>query len=272
MKSGIVIPCYNEENRLDTQAFLNFANFNRDFVLCFVNDGSKDKTLDVLKSMSEQAANIYYVDQPQNQGKAEAVRAGMKFIYDNTDAADIGFMDADLSTGFADYLNLVRVMDGTDQLKMVYGSRGAGAGEVERTALRDLFSKFVKLFIQMILKMPINDTQCGAKVFHRSLVPIIFELSFLTSWLFDVEMFIRVKGFYGTHQVMNYIYEQPLKKWVHMEDSKLTLKDSVKIPLMLANIWMSYNVLNSFPVVDQLSYTTTVANLNAAKTAVKVAA
>jgi len=120
------------------------------------------KTLDVLKSLSEQASNIFFVDQPQNQGKAEAVRAGMKFIYEHTDAADIGFMNANLSTGFADYLNLVRVMHGTDKLKMVYGSRGEGAGEVERTALRDLFSKFVKLFIQMILNLPINDTQCGA--------------------------------------------------------------------------------------------------------------
>jgi len=39
------------------------------------------------------------------------------------------------------------------------------------------------------------------------LVPVILNRSFLTSWLFDVEMFIRLKGFFGKDQVMNYIIE-----------------------------------------------------------------
>ena len=57
MKTGIIIPCYNEEKRLNTEAFVKFIKENRDYHLCFVNDGSKDKTLEVLYSMKEQAPN-----------------------------------------------------------------------------------------------------------------------------------------------------------------------------------------------------------------------
>ena len=48
MKTGIIIPCYNEENRLNVNAFINFIKEENDYHLCFVNDGSKDNTIDVL--------------------------------------------------------------------------------------------------------------------------------------------------------------------------------------------------------------------------------
>lgn len=57
MKTRIIIPCYNEEKRLDTTDFINFINQENEYHLCFVNDGSKDNTIDVLKNIQE--ANSY---------------------------------------------------------------------------------------------------------------------------------------------------------------------------------------------------------------------
>ena len=51
MKTGIIIPCYNEENRLNSEAFLTFIKAHTNYVLCFVNDGSKDNTLGLLRSI-----------------------------------------------------------------------------------------------------------------------------------------------------------------------------------------------------------------------------
>ena len=50
---GVVIPCYNEEKRLKTKEFANFVSNNHGYHICFVNDGSKDKTLEVLKEFQK---------------------------------------------------------------------------------------------------------------------------------------------------------------------------------------------------------------------------
>ncbi len=52
-KTGIVIPCYNEENRLPQDAFIVFLKENPNYFICFVNDGSKDKTLSVLYDLQK---------------------------------------------------------------------------------------------------------------------------------------------------------------------------------------------------------------------------
>jgi len=93
----------------------------------------------------------------------------------------------------------------------------------------------------MILGLPIEDTQCGAKVFKREIIPLAYENKFLTRWLFDVEIFLRMKK-----DIMNRMYEQPLDKWVHMDDSKLGFKDALQIPIKLINIWYSYSLTSQF--------------------------
>ena len=75
---GVVIPCYNEEERLLSDEFLTFVNENSGYHLCFVNDGSKDKTLEVLHKLQKGREDFITVyDCEKNGGKAEAVRLGM---------------------------------------------------------------------------------------------------------------------------------------------------------------------------------------------------
>jgi len=75
---GVVIPCYNEEERLLSNAFLDYIDTNSGYHLCFVNDGSKDRTLEVLEALQkgrEDFITVYNCE--KNGGKAEAVRLGM---------------------------------------------------------------------------------------------------------------------------------------------------------------------------------------------------
>jgi len=244
MKTGIIIPCYNEEKRLNVRAFFNFINQKNNYHLCFVNDGSKDDTVTVLKDMQSQHPNkISVIDIKKNSGKATAVRSGAKYLYNRNDIEFIGFIDADLSTDFNDFKELLKTLRTNSRLSMVFGSRAKNQSEgIKKDTTRALFSKMIKLLIFFILRLPIEDTQCGAKVFRTTLVPILFNKRFFSRWLFDVEMFLRMKKHFGKAIILHKIYEQPLQRWVHMEDSKLGIKDSLKIPYRLLSIWFNYNI------------------------------
>lgn len=246
MKTGIIIPCYNEEKRLNQEAFVSFVKQNKDYHLCFVNDGSKDNTLSVLYAMKNQVPDaISIVDVKRNSGKATAVRAGVRFLYNMESIAHIGFIDADLSTDFRDFKDLVKTLKSDDNLSVVFGSRNKGKsqGTIQRDFFRNLFSKGIKQFILFILGLPIRDTQCGAKVFTRSIVPVVYGDAFISRWLFDVEIFLRLKKYLGKENVMRQIFEQPLMRWVHVDDSKLGMKDALVIPVRLAHIWMNYRFM-----------------------------
>jgi len=246
MKTGIIIPCYNEANRLNTNAFVHFVKYNTAYHLCFVNDGSKDNTVEVLNQIKKQVpVRVSIIDVKNNAGKAAAVRTGVKYLNQNKNIDVVGFMDADLSTGFADFKSLVKTLRENDELTFVYGSRGKGEGNIKRSFFRGIFSKIIKMIVFLILGLPIEDTQCGAKVFKKEVIGIAYGKKFLTRWLFDVEIFIRLKEYYGSPMVMDKIYEQALESWEHVDDSKLGMKDALQIPYMLMSIWFSYTFLTT---------------------------
>lgn len=246
MKTGIIIPCYNEAKRLNITAFVHFIRSEEDYHLCFVNDGSKDGTLQVLEAIQRQCPErISVIDVKQNAGKAAAVRSGARYLYNKSDIEYIGFVDADLSTDFTDFKKLVQSLKEDNKLQLVYGSRRKG-GEIKRNFFRNLLSNIIKSIIYLILGLPIEDTQCGAKVFRKEIIPIAYDQPFMTRWLFDVEIFIRLKKQFGRNKVMELIKEQALDRWVHVEDSKLSVKDSLLIPYRLITIWMAYNVNRSY--------------------------
>ena len=238
---GVVIPCYNEATRLSGKDFTNFTDANLGYHLCFVNDGSKDNTLEVLRGLQkgrEEHISIY--DMPKNGGKAEAVRQGILHLIADPNFDLVGYLDADLSTDFQDFDDLVKTITSSDT-RLVSGSRISRVGaNITRAGARQIISKVINYIIRQILGMSFQDTQCGAKVMQREVAESVFQDKFITRWLFDVEIFLRMKKFYGADSVKSLIYEQPLKRWIHAEGSKLSMKDSLKIIGQLARIAMYY--------------------------------
>ena len=84
--------------------------------------------------------------------------------------------------------------------------------------------------------MEFKDTQCGAKIFHKDVIEIAFNDKFLTKWLFDVEIFIRIRKHFGLDRAKQILCEKPLKRWIHADGSKLSMKDSIKIMGQLGQI------------------------------------
>lgn len=240
---GVVIPCYNEEERLLSKAFINYIDKNTGYHLCFVNDGSKDRTLEVLKTLQkgrEDFITVYNCE--KNGGKAEAVRLGMLHMAKKEDLDYIGFLDADLSTDLEDFDDLVKTIE-TSKFKIVSGSRIARMGaNITKESARKMISLTINFIIRKILKMDFKDTQCGAKIFHKDVINIAFSQKFVTQWIFDVEIFKRMSQYYGLTKAKTMLCEQPLKRWIHADGSKLSMKDSIKIIGQLAQIAWVYRV------------------------------
>ena len=238
---GVVIPCFNEEKRLESKKFIDFITKNSGYRLCFVNDGSTDNTEEVLNDLRkgrEDFIEIYNCE--KNVGKAEAVRKGMLHMNTQADLNYIGFLDADLSTNLIDFDNLVTVIENSSY-KIVSGSRISRMGaNITKQSSRKLISSMINLIIKKILSLDFKDTQCGAKVFHKDVIEISFGKKFITKWIFDIEIFRRITLYFGLNKAKKILCEQPLKRWVHIDGSKLSIRDSIKIIGQLGQIAWFY--------------------------------
>lgn len=215
-----MVPCYNEEQRLDVSEY-------RDFVarggcdLIFVNDGSRDKTAAVLKTIG---ATV--IDDGVNRGKAEAVRRGVCLALER--GYDfVGFWDADLATPLSDIPLFLAVLAERPDIDMVFGSRVKLLGrQVERKAVRHYLGRMFATFVSTMLKLAIYDTQCGAKLFRvKPHGAALFGKPFLSRWIFDVEIIARYLREVGAERAAKGIYEYPLMRWVDVAGSKLKTRD-----------------------------------------------
>ena len=159
----------------------------------------------------------------------------------------LAYLDADLATVPEEWLQMAKYKANLPQYGAIVGSRIQRLGaNIIRDDNRSLFSGIVKKAIRMILKTPFQDTQCGAKVFHRSLVPFLFDQPFMTPWLFDVEIFLRLQKKFGKTTLQKGVLEFPLMQWTEIGDSKLKLKHTIKIPMQLANLYYQYHLAEKF--------------------------
>ena len=244
MQISVVIPLFNEAESLpELMQWIDrvMQTHNYSYEVIMVDDGSKDNTLEILNELAaEHEERISVFNCEKNGGKAEAVRLGMLHLSKIQQFDYIGFLDADLSTNFDDFQDLVATISNSN-FKIVSGSRMSRMGaNITKESARAIISKTINFIIRKTLGMEINDTQCGAKIMTKEIVEKTFQTKFLTRWLFDVEIFMRMKKVYGLQQAKNLICEQPLKRWIHADGSKLSMKDSFKIVGQIGQIALKY--------------------------------
>ena len=225
----MVVPCYNEAVRLRTDAFVEFLRSERSLStqILFVNDGSRDATLSILQSLrSRFPERIRVLDRQPNAGKAEAVRHGMLHAISSSACAITGFWDADLATPLEQILDLAAVLERDPELTMVFGARVRLLGRhINRQPLRHYLGRCFATTASTLLRLPIYDTQCGAKLFR--VTPELREVlaePFQSRWIFDVELLAR---FMARHRsdpasVRDHIYEYPLPVWTDVAGSKVS--------------------------------------------------
>jgi glycosyltransferase involved in cell wall biosynthesis len=223
-EATLVIPCYNEEQRLDGEAVLAMLDGRPGLRLALVDDGSTDGTVAVLERLAAaRPGRVSVLPLSPNGGKAEAVRRGLRAALEGP-AEVVGYLDADLSTPPAEAMRLLDVLD-ERRAAAAIGARVALLGtDIHRKAARHYLGRLFASLASLTLAARVYDTQCGAKVFRRSpALAAALEAPFLSRWAFDVELLGRLLvGAPGTPGLdANDIVEVPLRTWRDVPGSKL---------------------------------------------------
>ena len=228
-KVCIVIPCYNESSRLQYQTLLNYLHANRDSFILFVNDGSLDDTLMLLRKLELEAdGRASVLSLAENRGKAEAVRQGFLEAYKEKDFSFIGFVDADLSAPLHEINNVLSLMENSPDLKLVIGSRSVpGASHGGRNVLVRLGGYLFAWLVSRKLENRFYDTQCGFKLFRRELVPDCFRNEFISRWIFDVEILARLHKTRGKETCRKMIFEYPLSSWSRSVGTRISMQKKI---------------------------------------------
>lgn len=226
-----VVPCYNESTRLPHDYWTDLLALEG-FRWVFVNDGSTDSTLDVLNALVQPYAHAHVVDVNPNGGKAEAVRAGMRFAFTLPESAAIGFVDCDGSFPTSEitrFAELFRVE--TSSFDAVWASRNGAS--TENTQQPPLVRRLASIVVSWIIHygnptMP-SDTQCGFKLFlPTTKLRAALAIPFQTRWLFDIELFHRIPGLR--------IREEALISWTDVPNSRISTSQSIEILKQLLTV------------------------------------
>jgi glycosyltransferase involved in cell wall biosynthesis len=240
----LVVPCFNEEKRLDVAAFRDFHPDGHEIVFRFVNDGSRDGTLRLIESIRAVDPDRFRVTNlEQNSGKAEAVRRGFLDAMEH-DAADlIGFWDADLATPLAQLPLFLSIFEARPEIQVVMGARVRLLGrDISRRPSRHYFGRVGATLISSSLGLAVYDTQCGAKLFRNTPdLRDFFGRPFLSRWIFDVEIIARAVRKWGRDAAARSIYELPITVWHDVGGSKVKSRDFARALRDLWKIHRAYN-------------------------------
>lgn len=243
-KTAVIIPCYNEADRLTPAKFLKAIEDYRYLYFVFVNDGSSDHTQKILEEMSAQCpSRISLLNLDSNQGKSEAVRQGLLFVMRNH-YGYLGYWDADLATPLRTIARFIQVLEADTTLLMIMGARVKLLGrEIKRKNLRHYLGRIFATCVSIILQCEVYDTQCGAKLFRNTeAIQTVFTTPFISKWIFDVEIIARLSSLLKSSgaELENYIIEYPLEQWEDVNGSKLKLRHFAMGGFDLAKIALKY--------------------------------
>lgn len=193
----LVVPAYNEERRLPgmldvTLEYLR-SRETRDnsftWEIIVVNDGSKDRTADIVIEYAKENPEIRLLRQPKNMGKGAAIQAGSLHSRGNL----ILMVDADGATKISELEELeakIKLIENEKHEAITIGSRAHlnGNDKANRTPLREFMGKAFHLLIFLTGVRGIEDTQCGFKLFTRPAARYVFANQHVQRWAFDPEL------------------------------------------------------------------------------------
>jgi dolichyl-phosphate beta-glucosyltransferase len=223
-RTWIVVPCYNEAARLDVAAFETAMAGPGAPVFLFVDDGSTDDTRGCLAALEAGSGwRCRVIGLPVNRGKAEAVRTGLRAALAGG-AERVGYWDADLSTPLDVVADFDRELDRRPDAAVVMGARVRMLGrDIRRHGSRHLVGRAYATLASVVLRLPVYDTQCGAKLFRASPeLAAALDRPFGSRWAFDVELLQRLQREWGDPGIAR-IVEVPLLAWRDVGQSKVSL-------------------------------------------------
>lgn len=228
---SIIIPTYNEENRLGPtiekiKQYQKKSSTSLEIIIS--DDGSIDDTLKIVQKKQKDIAYLSYLRNP-HQGKGAAVKQGMLKAQGKYQL----FMDADYSTPITEVNKFLKkiIHPKTD---IVIGSRTHSQSTIIKAQpwYRELFGKSFNLMLRTLGLSQFTDTQCGFKLFTQKSSQNIFSKSKLTGATFDVEILLLA-------QKLGYNVQEESVIWENSADSRFTMSPKFFI-LVLKDLWYLY--------------------------------
>jgi len=239
----LLIPAYNEEDRIGPvlRSYADYfrKNYQGKFQVVVVLNGCRDNTLGVVQSVGAAFPEVSALEFPAPIGKGGALIEGLRLA----PRADlVGYVDADGATGPAAFMDLVRRSGEAD---CVIGSRWIPGAVLHQsqTSRRQFASRVFNRIVQLLFRLDIRDTQCGAKVIRRAAVEKIHSSLCIADMAFDINLLFLLKR--GGFRVL----EVPTE-WTDMLGSKVTLGRTSLTMLLsvirLRTIYSPFNPLRKF--------------------------
>jgi dolichyl-phosphate beta-glucosyltransferase len=217
---SIIIPAYNEENRLPRTlgqvfAFLEKRSYSYEVIV--VENGSTDRTLQIARELAAQNESLMVIHE-ELRGKGNAVRSGMLSAH-----GEYRFIcDADLSMPIEEIGKFLPPQ--LSDFDIAIGSREApGAVRYNEPPYRHWGGRAINLIIRWLILPGLNDTQCGFKCFRAKSTSDLFRQQTLTGWSFDFELL------YLARRKKLRIKEIPIR-WYFDADSKVdAVRDALRM-------------------------------------------
>jgi glycosyltransferase involved in cell wall biosynthesis len=244
----MVVPCFNEASRFNSIYFQELCAIEGT-IWFFVDDGSVDATLEVLKSFCTKK-NTKILKLPNNVGKSEAIRLGLlDALRDHPNALWCGFLDSDGAFNSREVEGIVlrAKSEEFESHHSLFTSRVKLSGrDIHRKTYRHLIGRLIATMFGLIWKDIPYDTQSGFKIFrnNRNFKESIAE-PFTTRWFFDIEIIARIAS---KQDSAPNIWEEPLNSWIDISGSKISTREKIRlareIPRVMLVLVKSKNCLN----------------------------
>jgi len=190
-----------------------------DAEVIIVNDGSRDRTADLVREYAQRYPFLRLIENPENRGKGYSVRNGML----NAVGDVVLFSDADLSSPIEEAPKLFRAIEeGAD---VAIGSRWVNPGTQTKrqSLLRQFYGRAFNVALRVLLRLKQKDTQCGFKAFTRAAALRIFPQQQIERWGFDPEILYLARHYRFR------VTEVPVA-WAHVEGTRISpLRDGLRM-------------------------------------------
>lgn len=225
-KISIIIPAYNEGKRIESTLISLFTTFPNEEIIV-VSNGSRDNTVEILKTWKTKHSNLRYIEFPEKLGKGGAIIEGLKLA--NCDV--VGFLDAD------DAFDLDYIKNSLFELSQYDGIisskwKGKNIFQVDEPIVRKIFSRGWNLLIKILLDLDYYDTQAGAKFFKNEVKNKIGYDFISKGFAFDVELLHKMK-------INNFRIKEVYIPSKFVEGSTFRLKHCKNMFIDLIKIWWS---------------------------------
>ncbi len=194
MDLSVVIPAYNEENRIGrTLERLGSYFAGKDSVkkeILIVVNNTTDGTIEVIKQYRGKFPFIKFINIPRFTGKGGAISVGFR----KASGKYVAFMDADGASSPSELMKLFRKIKNSDVDSVIasrYLNRSRIFGEIP--FYRKIYTKLFNLVTRVFFDLNNADTQCGLKIFTNELAKEISGKIYSVTWTVDLNMLLICK-------------------------------------------------------------------------------